>query len=79
MKRLITAAALAGALVGAVPAAGNGQQTSPGNFLPAGEPAPAIEFTGATRYGLLADPVRLSDFRGQTVVLAFFFRARSPG
>jgi peroxiredoxin len=28
---------------------------------------------------LLRDPVRLSDFRGKTVVLAFFYRARTKG
>jgi hypothetical protein len=49
------------------------------NFLAVGTMAPDISFTGATRYGLLAEPVRVSQFRGQTVVIAFFFRARSPG
>jgi len=44
-----------------------------------GEMAPDFELPGATRYGLLADPVRLSDYRGETVVLAFFFRVRTPG
>src|SRR5215218_4257677 len=44
-----------------------------------GDPAPDFTFTGATRYGLLRDPVKLSDFRGQTVVLAFFPGARTPG
>jgi peroxiredoxin len=34
---------------------------------------------GGTRYGVLRDSVRLSDFKGKTVVLAFFFRARSRG
>jgi len=48
-------------------------------FLAVGEMAPDIQLTGATRYGVLSDPVRLSDFRGETVVLAFFFRARTPG
>jgi len=41
--------------------------------------APDFALPGATRYGVLKDPVRLSDYRGETVVLAFFFRARSPG
>lgn len=41
--------------------------------------APDFTIAGATRYGLLRDPVRLSDFRGQTVVLAFFFQARTKG
>ena len=49
------------------------------NFLAAGEMAPEVRFDGGTRYGVLAEPVSLSDFRGNTVVLAFFFRARTPG
>jgi hypothetical protein len=44
-----------------------------------GQMAPDFSLPGATRYGLLRDPVRLSDFRGQTVVLAFFFQARTRG
>ena len=35
--------------------------------------------TDLLRYGVLAEPVRLSDYRGETVVLAFFFRARTRG
>jgi peroxiredoxin len=41
--------------------------------------APDFALPGATRYGLLRDPVHLSDFRGKTVVLAFFYRARTKG
>jgi hypothetical protein len=41
--------------------------------------APDFALNGATRYGLLKTPVRLSDYRGQTVVLAFFFQARTKG
>jgi peroxiredoxin Q/BCP len=41
--------------------------------------APDFALTGASRYGVLRDPVRLSDFRGKTVVLAFFYRARTKG
>jgi peroxiredoxin Q/BCP len=44
-----------------------------------GQMAPDFVMPGATRYGVLRDPVRLSDFRGQTVVLAFFIRARTKG
>jgi thioredoxin-dependent peroxiredoxin len=44
-----------------------------------GAEAPDFSLPGATRYGLLKDPVRLSDYRGQTVVLAFFFKARTKG
>jgi peroxiredoxin Q/BCP len=41
--------------------------------------APDFTLPAATRYGLLRDPVRLSDLRGKTVVLAFFYRARTKG
>jgi peroxiredoxin Q/BCP len=41
--------------------------------------APDFTISAATRYGVLRDPVRLSDFRGQTVVLAFFPKARTGG
>jgi cytochrome oxidase Cu insertion factor (SCO1/SenC/PrrC family) len=44
-----------------------------------GTMAPDFTLPGATRYGLLRDPVRLSDHRGKTVVLAFFYRARTKG
>ncbi len=47
--------------------------------LEVGEMAPDFALTGATRYGVLRDSVRLSDYRGKTVVLAFFFRARTRG
>lgn len=61
-------------LVGAAAAAA--QQA---RVLQVGESAPDFELTGATRYGILSEPVRLSDFRGKTVVLAFYFEARTPG
>jgi hypothetical protein len=41
--------------------------------------APDFALAGATRYGLLKSPIRLSDFRGRTVVLAFFYQARTKG
>lgn len=44
-----------------------------------GQEAPDFTLPGATRYGLLAAPVHLTDFRGQTVVLAFFPKARTKG
>ena len=47
--------------------------------LEIGAVAPDFELPGGTRYGLLQEPVRLSDFRGKTVILAFFFRSRTPG
>lgn len=47
--------------------------------LEVGEMAPDFELTGATRFGVLETPVRLSDFRGKTVVLVFFFKVRTKG
>jgi thioredoxin-dependent peroxiredoxin len=44
-----------------------------------GEVAPDFSLPGATRYGLLRDPVTLSSLRGKTVVLAFFVKARTRG
>ena len=47
--------------------------------LEVGAVAPDFTLSGATRYGVLARPVHLSDFKGKTVVLAFFFKARTSG
>jgi peroxiredoxin Q/BCP len=47
--------------------------------LEVGAVAPDFSIPGATRYGTLKTPVRLSDYKGKTVVLAFFFKARTRG
>lgn len=47
--------------------------------LEVGAVAPDFSLPGATRHGVLAEPVRLSDYEGETVVLSFFFRARTKG
>jgi hypothetical protein len=47
--------------------------------LEVGAVAPNFALPGATRYGTLKNPVRLSDYKGKTVVLAFFFKARTRG
>jgi hypothetical protein len=44
-----------------------------------GDLAPDFVIHGATRFGLLRDPMKLSDFRGQTVVLWLFIKARTRG
>ena len=44
-----------------------------------GAVAPDFAMPGATRFGTLRAPVRLSDYKGKTVVLAFFFKARTRG
>ena len=48
------------------------------NHLAVGQDAPEFSLTSATRDGVQA-PVKLSDYRGQTVVLAFFYKARTKG
>jgi hypothetical protein len=69
--------AAAPAVEGQQPAAPAAAALPPGPAV--GDPAPDFALPGATRYGLLEAPVRLSDFRGETVVLAFFFKARTRG
>jgi hypothetical protein len=75
------AAGVAGvALAGSAPAQ---QPATAASATPAGpginDVAPDFALAGATRYGLLKNPVRLSDYRGRTVVLAFFYQARTKG
>lgn len=73
---LFAAAALA--LCAAAPAAAQDAPATPPP-LEVGAVAPDFALPGATRFGTLADPVRLSDYKGKVVVLAFFFRARTRG
>ena len=47
--------------------------------LEVGAVASDFAMPGATRYGTLKPPVRLSDYKGKTVVLAFFYKARTKG
>lgn len=47
--------------------------------LAVGVAAPDFSVPGATRFGMLGQPVHLSDYRGKTVVLAFFYQARTKG
>jgi peroxiredoxin Q/BCP len=78
MRRILAFGLLAGALAGGAPAVAVAQEGQ-SDLLAVGEMAPDFELSGATRFGTLGAPVRLGDFRGETVVLAFFFRARSRG
>jgi len=75
---LVLAVAGLGASVpgAAVAQAAAAQEVKP---LEIGAVAPDFALPGATRYGVLKEPIKLSDFRGKTVVLAFFFRARTKG
>lgn len=44
-----------------------------------GDVAPLFVLPAASRNGVAEAPARLLDFRGQTVVLAFFYKARTGG
>lgn len=70
---------LAAALLPLVAAPLAAQEPPAAPPLEIGAVAPDFAMPGGTRYGVLAEPVRLSDFKGKTVVLAFFFRARTKG
>jgi len=69
------AAAIAGAQQPAAPSQPGGAASAP----TVGQAAPDFSLPGATRFGLLKEPVRLADFHGQVVVLAFFPKARTKG
>jgi hypothetical protein len=83
--RVRSAALAAGAIASLVMIGGvaSAQQASAAAASEAGprvrDVAPDFTLAGATRYGLLKTPVRLSDYRGRTVVLAFFYQARTKG
>jgi peroxiredoxin len=77
MKRPLTILMLASILAGGATA-----QQAPPKAPPAlavGTKAPAFTLKAATRNGVQDQPVSLADLKGQTVVLAFFPRARTGG
>ncbi len=76
MRKALCVALLAGAFAMGAPVDAGAQESG---LLAVGEMAPDFALPGATRYGVLDEPVRLSDYRGETVVLAFFFRVRTRG
>jgi len=78
MRRSLFAVAGA-ALVAAAPAVRAQNAPAAPPVLDTGTVAPDFTLPGATRFGVLREPVRLSGFRGRTVVLAFFIRARTKG
>ena len=79
MKRctLTLVAPLVAAL--AAPGARAQQPAAAAPELAVGAAAPDFTLPGATRYGVLKASVHLSDFKGKTVVLAFFYKARTKG
>jgi thioredoxin-dependent peroxiredoxin len=72
MKAAVIALALAVALPPAVAA----QDTIP---LAVGAMAPDFSLPAATQAGVDSAPLRLTDLRDQTVVIAFFYKARTKG
>ena len=80
---LLAVAALV-ALLAAPAARSVAQQSAPATPAPmvgpaVGEAAPDFDFLGITRYGVLKERHKLSDFHGKTIVLAFFPKARTKG
>jgi hypothetical protein len=76
MSSLVLAATLVGPAALA-PAAAQEPDTPPP--LEVGAVAPDFTLPGATRHGVLQEEINLRDYAGKTVVLAFFFRARTRG
>ena len=74
MKTRLLLAGLTVAGAGGVSA----QQPQAATPLAVGVEAPDFTLPSATKAGV-GKPVSLRDYRGQVVVLAFFFRARTPG
>ena len=63
-----------------IPAALAAQAVIPApTSLMVGSPAPDFTLAAGTRAGVSAKPVKLSDLRGQVVVIAFYPRQRSSG
>jgi peroxiredoxin Q/BCP len=69
---------LGAAMLVSVPSYGRAQQAAE-TGPKIGDMAPDFELGGATRYGILRDQIKLENYRGNTVVLAFFFKARTRG
>ena len=88
MTRSFKSMTLSGVLLTLIVSAARAQQPASAPAAPAapvlpvpavGDMAPDFVIHGATRFGLIRDPMKLSDFRGQTVVLWLFIKARTRG
>jgi peroxiredoxin Q/BCP len=76
LKPILVAALAAGVFSAAPPPVSAQGHPTP---LAIGDSAPDFTLPVGTRDGILPLPARLRDFRGQTVVLAFFYKARTGG
>lgn len=79
MRRALSTFAAAIVLAVAVPTADAQDAPAVPDPIEVGAIAPDFSIPGATRHGVLAEPVTLSAYEGKTVVLSFFFRARTRG
>lgn len=70
---------LAPALAAQQPAAPPPQPPPQPTPLAVGTEAPDFTLPAATKNGLSAKPVHLKDLRDKTVVIAFFYKARTKG
>ena len=79
---LLQRSLIASIVLGSAAASASAQATAvvaPAVSLNVGDVAPDFDLRGATRYGLLTTPARLADHKGETVVIAFFYKARTKG
>ncbi|MFI5311276.1 MAG: redoxin domain-containing protein [Gemmatimonadales bacterium] len=75
MGRVVALAIVATAVVAVVASRALAQDGGP----KVGDIAPDFTLKGSTKDGPTPKPLHLADFRGQTVVLAFFPKARTKG
>ena len=84
-RQLFTAFSLAAAAALAAPLAAQQPTPAPAPAPPAATPlavgaeAPDFTLPASTKDGVSAQPVHLKDLRGKTVVMAFFYQARTKG
>jgi thioredoxin-dependent peroxiredoxin len=79
MRIVLLALVTAGLAIAAPASAQSAAQSDTVAAPQVGAEAPDFTFIPSTRDGVAPAPKKLSDYRGQTVVLAFFPRARTRG
>ena len=71
--------ALVALVTGVTPAWAQTPAAQPESGPTVGDVAPDFTLSGATRDGVMKTPISLTKFKGQTVVVAFFPKARTAG